>query len=631
MTKKIKDRLRAGSNRTFLARDFDAFRAQLIEHARIFFPDKIQDFSEPSLGGLLVDLAATVGDTMSFYLDHQFRELDPARAVEFENITTHLRNAGVKISGSAPASALVTFSIIVPSESFVDVSTGQTMQRPKQSALPIILADSILESSNGITFNPVEDIDFSETTVTGLLVAEKEPNTFDDGVVSSWKLSRKVNVVSGTETVETFTIPDEHEPFREITLGNPNVTEILSIFDSENNEYYEVESLSQDTVFETVTNENKADLERVPKTLEIRHAPRRFVSTVSPANFRTTVRFGSGNSQALDDDIAPDPSELALSMFGKNTFSRFSIDPNSLIDTQTLGISPRATTLTVTYRHGGGLRHNVGSGLINTVSFLSLEFRKNPTPTDALSVRLSTEVINPRAATGGANTPDTDFLRGLIGPARNAQSRIVTKEDLIARIYTLPAKFGRVFRVGLSENTQAGSSLKVHIISQDSEGNLTVSPDTLKQNLSTYLNEFRMISDSIDVLDAKVLNYQIRYEVVLSRKVNKQSTLLAVNRAIAESVEIKYFQIDQPIIIDDIINVIINTPGVISISDFEIKPITGVEVSSGDVFGKGAGDRIYSVHSFQTEGSVKKGVLRGDIGSIFELRYPENDITGHAV
>lgn len=630
MTKKIKDRLRAGSNRTFLDRDFDGFRTRLIENARIFFPDKIQDFSEASVGGLLVDLAATIGDTMSFYLDHQFRELDPARAVEFENISTHIRNAGVKVTGASPSSGKATVTFTVPAEAYVD-ENQETAYRPKKSALPYLFEETTLEASNGITFNLTEDVDFAQVNVLGKLVAQTTVKDLKNGIPSTFSVSREVDIVSGAEVVETFSIDDTHVPFRELSLSNSNVTEILSVFDSDLNEYYEVDSLSQDTVFEPIPNGNPKDFDLVSHSLEIKHAPRRFVSITSPGDFKTRIRFGSGNSLSLDDDIAPDPSELALSMYGRKTMSRFSIDPNSLIDTQTLGISPRGTTITVTYRHGGGLNHNIASGNINGFQTVSLEFRNNPSPDDALSVRLSARVINNKATTGGANQPDTEFLRGLISPSRNAQSRIVTREDLVARIYTLPSKFGRVYRVGLSERNITGTSLIVHIISQDQNGNLAISPDTLKQNLSTYLNEFRLLSDAIDVVDAKVLNYKLRYEVMLSKKVNKQATLLTINRAITESLDKKYFQIDQPIIIDDVVNVISNTPGVISINDINILPAVGVESNSGEKFGVGDGGRIYSTHTFQTSGSVKKGILTAEVGTIFEMRYPEHDIKGYAV
>lgn len=632
MAKRIKDRIRAGSNRTYLAKDFESLRQDLIEHAKIFFPDRIKDFSEASVAGLLVDMAASVGDTMSFYLDHQFKEMDPTAAVEYDNIITHLRNAGVKIVGASPASTKVKITMTTPAEDYV-IANGDILQRPKLSSLPVILEGTSFVSESGVVFNLLEDIDVGKRKPDGNFYATIEDFEIDTTTnkIKTFKVTVSADTISGIEQVESFNIENVHIPFREIVLGKTDVSTIISIYDADNNRYYEVQSLSQDTVFEAVENKRVDDFELVPMSLNLTPAPRRFVSSVSPTNFNTTVRFGSGNSFAIDDDIAPDPSELALSLYGKNTLSRFSIDPNSLIETQTLGISPRNTVIDVTYRHGGGLRHNVDAGTINTIEDLSLEFRRNPSPADALSVRQSLVVSNDKAATGGADAPDIEFLRSQIAPARNAQTRIVTKEDLLARIYTLPAKFGRIYRVGLSENPTSGLSLIVHILSLDKDGNLAFSPDTLKQNLSTYLNEFRLISDAIDIVDARILNYRIKYEVFLDKTVNKQITLLSINNSLANALQTKYFQIDQPLIYDDIINVISNTRGVISINDLQVIPVSGVANTATDHFGEGTGGRIYSTATFNVENRVKNGIIRGGVGSIFELRYPENDIIGYSV
>lgn len=630
MTKKIKDRLKPGSNRTFLAKDFESFRQQLIEDAAIFFPTKIRDFSEASVAGMLVDMAASVGDTMSFYLDHQFREMDPSSAVEFDNINTHLINAGVKIQGASPAAAVLTITLTVPAIAYFD-DENIKRYKPKESALPYIFSETSFESESGVIFNLTEDLDFAEKDANGFLKASAVEKDYENGVVKTWLVSRNVDVLSGNESVESFTIEDEHVPFRELALGNANVTQILSVYDSDRNRYYEVDTLSQDTVFEAVDNTNRQDNEEVPMSLEIKPAPRRFVVVTTPGSFSSVIRFGSGNSEALDDDIAPDPSELALPLYGRRNFPKFSIDPNSLVETQTLGLSPKNTTIEITYRHGGGIGHNVDTNTITDVSELSMEFRHSPIPEDALSVRQSISVTNPRAATGGADAPDIEFLRSLIPASRNSQNRIVTKQDLLARIYTLPSIFGRVFRVGLSENSISGMSLIVKVISLDKEGNLTISPDTLKKNLSVYLNEFRLLSDAIDVLDAKVLNYKVQYEVFLEKTVNKRKTLTAINRALAESLDVKYFQIDQPIIIDDILNVMLNTPGVISVNDLQVIPIAATQSDVNLNFGTGPGKRTYSTEPFETAGSIKSGILRGDPGTIFELRYPEHDIIGYAV
>jgi hypothetical protein len=614
MSTKVKSKLRKEFNRTYLARDFDSIRNHLIEQAAIYFPDKIRDFSEPSVGGLLVELAATVGDAMSFYMDHQFRELDPLLAVEPANIENHLRNAGVKIFHASPATVEADLAIKVPVEFVNDIP------KPKKSSLPTMMQQSVFKSSNGVSFTLVDNINFAELDSTGEYVASYTVDTVDtNNVPLTMRMTRSVTLVSGQEVSESFNIADNHVPFRELTLANTNVTDILSVTDSDGENYYEVDSLSQDTVFTEVDNVSD-DAALVRKNLEIIPATRRFVVFKSNITKTTTIRFGSGDASILDDDIVPDPSELSLPLYGKKTFSAFSIDPNSLLQTQTLGISPRNTTITVRYRYGGGLNHNVDANTVREVSTISLEFRNNPEPDEALFVRRNISINNPTAASGGQEAPDLQFLKGLIPSARNAQSRVVTKNDLLSRIYTLPAQFGRVFRASIADNPVNPMSLLVYVACLDLEGKLTVAPDALKLNLSKYLNEFRLISDAYDVLDARIINFGITYEVYLEKSANRTSTVQSINRRLSEALNQKYFQIDQPLIIDDIVNIIINSNGVIALSDLRVYPINGI-----------VEDREYANTRFSFESSTKKGIIRGPVGSIFELKYSNNDIIGSAV
>lgn len=614
MTTKVKSKLRKEFNRTYLARDFDAIRNHLIEQASIYFPDKIRDFSEPSVGGMLVELAATVGDAMSFYMDHQFRELDPLQAVEPANIENHLRNAGVKIFHASPAVIEADLTIRVP----VEFINGEA--KPKRSSLPTFLQQSVFKSSNGTKFNLVNDVNFSDLDANGDYVASYYVDTVDpNNVPLTVQMTRRVTLVSGEETSESFNIADTHVPFRELTLSNTNVTDILSITDSDGESYYEVDSLSQDMVFSEVDN-TSGDSSVVRKNLEIIPATRRFIVFNSSITRTTTIRFGSGDVSVLDDDIIPDPSELSLPLYGKKTFANFSIDPNSLLKTQTLGISPRNTTLTVRYRYGGGLNHNIDANTLREVSSLSLEFRNKPTADDALFVRRNISINNESPASGGQEAPDLEFLKTLIPSARNAQSRIVSKQDLLSRLYTMPAQFGRVFRASIADNPVNPMSLMVYATCLDSEGKLTVAPDTLKLNISKYLNEFRLISDAYDVLDARIINFGITYEVYLEKSANRVATIQAINRRLSESLNQKFFQIDQPLIIDDIVNIIINMPSVIALSDLRVYPLTGI-----------VEDREYSYARFSFESSTKKGIIRGPVGSIFEMKYPNNDIIGSAV
>jgi len=611
----VKKNLRKERSRTFLAKDFDSFRSELLGYARTYFPDKIKDFSEASLGGLFLDMAAFVGDSLSYYLDHQFTELNPLTAVERKNILLHLRTVGVKPVGSSPASVQVKFYIRVPAEQKSDGSYG-----PKTSTLPVIRSGTVCKSTSGITFNLTEDLDFASTTSDGEYIATVNVfSSSDAGIPTQFVMTMTGLCVSGNETIDQFTLGTQHVPFREITLLSADISDILSVIDTQGNSYYQVESLSQDTVFQAVNNLD-ADGKMVPMNLEIIAAPRRYTANFDPTTRLTTVRFGSGNADTLDDDIVPDPSELSLPLYGKKQFTRFSIDPNSMLQTQTLGISPKGTTLSIRYRHGGGLSHNVAAGSIRLLNTLNMDFQRQPSASDAASVRSSVEVKNLDPARGGDSAPTLEDLRARIPSARQMQSRIVSRQDLLSRIYTMPNVFGRVFRAGISDNPINPLSAQLYIISRDRFGNLTISPDSLKKNLSTYLNEFRLISDAVDILDARVSNYTVRFGIMTAPNANKNGVVQSVISRIKNVLRIENFQIDQPLVIDDVINVIINTQGVVSLISLDMLPKTGTDEG-----------RSYSDFYFDYELSTRNKIITAPRGTIFELKYPEYDIIGTAI
>jgi len=599
--------------RSYLNKDFGSLRGDLLEYARTYFSDKIQDFSEASVGGLLLDLAAYVGDVNSFYLDHQFKELDPNTAVEEENIERMLRMAGVDIEGASPAVASVKFLIEVPAE-----RKGSVYQ-PQSAALPIIKQGTIV-STGDVNFNLTEDLDFSKKDKNGNLIAGVKVLTTDtEGVPTNYTLSLSGICASGVETEEVFAIPDVHIPFRTITLANEDVNVILSVFDTNGNEYYEVDALAQDTVFVSTVNLSDDNL-IVKDNLDLRFANRRFVTETDFQTKETTLRFGSGNETSSDSDAIPDPSTLSLPLYGKKAFSRFTIDPGALLNTSTLGISPRNTALTVRYRHGGGLDHNVGAETIVGVQTLLMDFDESVSALVARNVRSSTECTNESPATGGADAPSIDDLRSKIAPARNSQSRIVTKQDLLSRIYTLPAQFGRVFRAGIRPNENNPNASQLFVISRDDAGRLIMSPDTLKKNLVKYLNEFRLISDAIDILDAQVLNVGVDFQVAIDPNFNQEVVLQDVIDKIASYMDIENFQIDQPVILSDLENLAFNTPGVLSVIDLRLRNLSGI-------FKK----RKYSSSTFNVLSQTRKGIVFPPPGGIFELKFDEFDIRGTAL
>lgn len=635
MQEKIQKLIKKERNKNYLAKDFDSFRSELLRYAKSYFPDKIQDFSESSLGGLFLDMNAIVGDNLSYYLDHQFRELDPNTAIEPVNIENHLRNAGVKIQGASPS--VVELTIYV--ETF-GVKNAIENIVPDRSLLPKIKAGSVFKSNNGINFTLVQDIDFTEQNSSGDLIASvvvgSSPNNSSNG---TFLLSKTGICISGEEKTDNFIISNNFVPFRTLTLSSPNVTEIIYIIDSDGNKYYEVDYLTQSNIFSEISNYNSSnDSVENFSSLELIPVPYRFTTETKLSSRITTVRFGSGNANSLDDDIIPDPSDVSLPLYGKNYFPKISIDPNKLLETQSLGISPTNTTITINYRYGGGTNHNVSPNSIKTIKILEREFPKanefssNNYPFiqnndfNSLSQKVinSLDVNNVSNSIGGSAAPTIEELKSQINSSRFLQSRIVSKPDLLARIYSLPAKFGRVYRAAVSDSLEKNGAPVIHIISLDSNKNLTLCSDTLKKNLSIYLNEFRLMSESYEILDASIINFKIKYKILTNPNLNKFTLIKNINTKLADFIRILNFQINQPIIEDEIRTVILKELGVISIVELLIE---NIEVDSNNQFS----GRNYSNFRYNFENYKKNGVYIPTNGSVFELKYPNVDILGAAI
>jgi len=602
------------NQRSYLNKDFSAFRAELTQYGQTYFSDKITDFSESGLAGMFIEMSAYIGDVMSYYLDHQFNELNILTAVESDNIEKLVRSSGVKIKGASPSVAKVDFYLEIPA------AVRENEYVPDVTKMPTISAGTLLSATTGIKFELMDDLVFSKVDSQGKILATYTTMKSDsDGNPSTFSVKMTGICMSGITSSQSFNIPDTFSPFRSITLNNSNVSDIVSVTDTDGHEYYEVSALTQDTVFKRVIN-SLSDSNLVSENLEMIPAPRRFVTSTSRSSGLTSLRFGGGDARSTDDDIMPDPSDIAIPLYGKkSSISRFTLDPNKLLQTRTLGIAPRNTTLIIRYRAGGGLSHNVGAKSITAVSNLITKF-SSATPSSSISsVRTSLEVSNASAASGGEAAMTLNELKATALAYKNSQSRIVTKEDLIARIYSMPSNFGRVFRVGVRDNPSNPLASVVAIISRNSGGSLIVSPDSLKENLKTYINQYRLISDALDIVDAKVLNIRVEYGVVINSSSNNNLAIQSINRSIQEYLSIDNFQIDQPIVTSDLINIIINAPGVVSIVDFKISNLTGR-----------IKDRVYSNENFSVASSTDRGLIIPPKGSIFELKYPNDDIVGVA-
>ncbi len=601
--------------RRFLNKEFLALKSDLLSYANAFYRGGKagSDFSDNGIAGLFMDVAAYVGDNMSFYLDHQFGEIFADTAVELQNIENQIRSAGVEITGNSPAVVRLTFAIQVPAQ------RNGNKYTPQVDALPIIKSGTIVVSNSGPRFSLTEDLDFSQVDEDGNFIASiRVSDVATDKTPQTFIMTLTGNAVSGFTRTESFTIPNEFVRFREILLGSEDVSEILYAVDTEGNDYYRVESHVDDVIFETIPN-FRSDSNDVDNILIMKPAPYRYTSSTSLQTRLTKLTFGGGDADSFDNDIIPDPSKLAIPLYGKTNFTRFAIDPNKLLDTRTFGVAPQGTTITVSYRYGGGLSHNVASETIRTISSLIMTFPGNPSSSVAASVRAFTEVNNFEPARGGENAPTIDELRAKIPSARNAQKRITTREDMLARIYTMPSNLGRVFRAGIRSNPNNPQSSQLFIVSRDAERNLVQSPDTLKLNLAKFLNQYRIVPDAIDILDAPIVNIGFEFEITIQDG-NKEVIIQNVIAKLIQFFDVNNFQIDQPIRISDVHNIIFNTQGVLTITNMNFRNFVGV-----------IKNRDYSNVSINVSSHTIKGFLFPPPGGILFMKYPQFDILGRAI
>ena len=603
----IKNKLKNVRDKNYLLKEFEDYRSELLGYARAYFPNKINDFSESSLGGMLLDFAAITGDALSFYMDHQLGEIDPLLATERDNILRHIRRAGIKAVPPSPASVDVSFFIEVDAAEDSTLSRGIKLE-PTQ--LITIKTNTVVNSST-TSFTLMEDVDFSDDIYENFIVSERDSDNKPLKVI----ISKKGLCVSGNITTETFLFGSNFTKFPTVDLANSGVTQILSVLDTDNNEFFEVEFLTQDTVFKKGERSSGTEI----FNLEVKPALRRFIREDNIESGLTTLRFGSDSGQDLDDQILRDPSDAALPLYGKSYLNKFSIDPASLLRTNTLGIAPRNTTISVRYMHGGGVSHNVSPGDINEILTINVSSPDGSSSAIVNQVLNTLDVRNLESAVGGTEGFNIEELQNLIPSHMKMQNRIVNYQDIMARIYTLPAPFGRIHRAAIRNNEDAVLSKYLHIVCKNTNGNLIQANNAIKNNLSKYINEYRLIGDVFEIVDTKIINITLNLDIKIGVGENTDIVISRVINRLIDNLKIDSFNIDQPIVLSDIINIAINTQGVTSLSTLPENLV--LIASSDDDF-----NRTYSNNVINLKNNIKDGVLYPPKGGIFELKYPSFDV-----
>lgn len=586
----------------YTSRDFDTIKEDLVNYAKRYYPNTFQDFNEASFGALMLDLVSYVGDQLSFYLDYQTNETFIDTALESRNIISLAKQLGFKYPGAATSTGTVAF--------YVEVPVDTTTLGPASSYIPILRAGSTVTSGGGSVYTLVENVDFSDPS--NEITVSKVDNT--TGTPLNFAIKAYGTVVSGQQYQQTITVGN-YQRFLKLPLERAFVSEIISVVDQEGHEYYEVEYLSQDIIYKEIPNFN-ADKVAAPFQLVALPAPRRFTVEYDEIG-QATLQFGYGSAKNLTSDVIADPADVVLNVTGRDYVTSATFDPSNLNESDKFGVAPANTVLTITYTSSNGVNVNAPVGTITQVGNTNISFDDVTSLDNSLAqiVRDSLEVENEAPVLGDTEQLTTEEIRIRAFSNFATQNRAVSRSDYINLCYRMPSKFGKIKRVNVVQDQDSFKrNLNLYVLAEN-QGSFAIPNQTIKNNLKQWLAPRRMLNDSVDILDGKIINFGIRFEVLADLEVNRYTLVDKCIVALKEKyLNVKY-GIGDPVYISDIYKILNDVPGVTDTIAVELVNKTGGVYSN----------YVYSIRSNLSDDGR---YLRIPQDAAAEVLLPDVDIIG---
>jgi len=609
----------------YLNKDFSDFRGDLIGYAKNYFPDIYNDFNEASPGMMFIEMASYVGDVLSYYVDNQMKENLLLHAEERVNVIDIARTLGYKTKPSIPAVVRLNVYQIVPADNDGEPNMAFTMK---------VMEGMEVESDDGVRFLTQGSVDFGADSIT----SPRETTIYQtdgSGVATYFLLMKTVDCLAGEVKTKEVVFDSTPVKFDKVKIDDKNVIQITEVLDADNNKWYEVPYLAQDNIFESVENsfandpDMSAERGKVPYIMTMRRTSKRFTTHVNSDN-TTSLWFGAGVSSKPDEVIIPSTSNMGVSLPYGNTGNSHingginidkAFDPANTLFTRAYGLAPRDTTLTIKYIAGGGLASNVGSRKISTIINSTAWFDKDDlSAVQATVVENSLAVINLEPASGGRSGETVDEIKYNALAHFATQNRAVTKEDYLARVYAMPANFGSIAKVYI-DNDDLGNQLAINMYTLGyNENKQCIGLTSLgKDNLQTYLSQYRLLTDAVNIRDAYVINIGIDFSVVPRPGYNSKALLLSCIDTLKKIFDIDNWALQEPIVISQIMTQLDKVEGVQTVKELKITNLFNITNN-------------YSGNIYDIDSATKNGVIYPSMDvSIFEVKYPDKDIKGRVV
>ena len=608
----------------YINRDFGNLRQSLINYSKTYFPTTYNDFTEASPGMMFMEMASYVGDVLSFYQDNQFQETFLQYAREANNLYDLAYMMGYKPKVTGVATVDIDFYQTVPAIS----------NEPDYNYALLIAENAQISSTsnNQVNFLVEDPIDFdtsSSLDPTNVSVYEVDPN--DSTQATSFLLKKTRKAISATVVTTTVNAGSTPQEFFTTNVTANNIIGILDITDADGNIWYEVPYLGQEMVFDSIKNTNpndpnlSSDQVDAPYLLKNKQVARRFASRFTATN-TLQIQFGAGTSSDVNEEVTPNSDNVGLGLpFEKDKLTA-AYSPQNFIFTSTYGIAPTGT-LTIRYLTGGGATSNVPAGDLTTFSNNNVTFQvANLNSTLANTTFNSLQINNPRAASGGSDGDTNEEIRQNSISNFSTQLRSVTQDDYLVRALSMPPKYGVVSKAFIEQtklNTllpgEIPSTLTLYTLSANSNNNLTLASTALKQNLQTYLSQYRVIGDSISIKDAFIINIGVDFEITIRPNFNSNEVLRKCLTEIQAYFNIDNWQINEPILLKELDLLLDKVQGVQTVKNVTISNKVGTSLG-------------YSQYAYDIPGATINNVIYPSIDPmVFEVKYPNSDIKGKVV
>ena len=608
----------------YLNRDFSDYRQKLIDFSETYFPNTYNDFSPTSPGMMFMEMAAYVGDVMAFYLDNQLQENFVQFARQTNNLYELAYMFGYKPKATGAAQATIELYQQLPS-----VTIGSSVT-PDYSYALTIGENSIINSSISPDTSFLIQDQCNFTVSSSLDPTEVTVYQTSGDIPQYYLLKKTRKAISATITSQNFSFGNPTQ-FTTIDINASNIIGILDVVDSDGNIWYEVDHLGQEMVFKNIKNtnvndpNNVEDSGEVPYLLQLKKIQRRFATRFTSAT-NLQIQFGAGNPNDTDEEITPDANNVGIGLPFEVDKLTTAYSPTNFLFTNTYGIAPSNTTLTVRYLTGGGVGSNVAANDLATLDTTNTKFNSvNLNGTTSNYIFDSISVTNPNAADGG-NAGDTiEEIRQNTLATAASQQRSVTAEDYLVRSLSMPSKFGSVAKAYIEQpkltdnQVSTVETLNLWVISQNALSQFSSASTTLKKNLRTYLSQYRVIGDNIEIRNGFIINIAIDFEIIVLPNFNNNEVILACINSLKDYFKRDNWQINQPIMIRDLF--------------VRLDKIKGVQTVKNIIFSNKAGaSNGYSPYAYDIDGATQENVIYPSLDpSIFELKYPNTDIKGKVV